>query len=884
MKDPMKNPKVIYQNYLIEKASKILEEQIQNQEDLCFDPQGRVLVTVVLDTTDVNMLLDKVDEVASDLDASASMVTWLEEEKPRRVTTVSIDLNFSKVNELHTSYLKALMEQISHSKSPDQSAEIILKLNELNNPVLNKEKIVDLYPEFYFYLNQVAQIYQKSFNLDEAKCRHAHQEAMKKMSGLIMDAYINAIAGAILKEKATKPAITSAMFAKLVNESLEQAKKGLILKSHDILEKEMSKVAPKPLKNIASKLLKNIDEAKKSNSDLLLVNSNSQSKGWFALGKNDISKAGLMASLEENIRVAHTQTLNQFFIEAFRSLLEVFYNLLVSVKAIQNTSPGVISDDKNNLAYVTDERPDKEVIKTREVLNEEISLIEKIDVYDDQDKNLAVFDYLPEEAGNELNAGIDGYQVIHDNNLIHDNKPIDTQYYRKQFIAYLAARKENRFKFNGDPEIRKDNPESATISMEQLLGKEGATFYKLALEEEMHSFQFRKAVFKQSATFYPGAKWTERPVLIVSGPSGSGKSFAASAALKKVNEKILSKDESDLSGNWVVAVDGGIIRETSQMRKLAIQYANHKGFTGIKDLHNASKVLGKVKDCIQEAAFKSPKLGVVIPETFSQLMTILTLLNKIGKLVNTKPIFSRIQGKNPSLFQKVVAFMGSRRAWKTDFDKAGDSSSSFNLNKKTSSESKAYGPSGFKFGDIFSRLAQKYFRQRFPQEKCMLIINDLILLKDPTGTQNWVPAEQGDKGVVLVSAAVFNQWKAVQGNKKPLEEYKDLPESKMDPEIIIERESVNPRERIIPEEPVNKSNEIIPEELVDKLHEIILEESVDESHKIIPIEPLSKILDKDTLKEFDDLNNQSIFNNDKKDRKKGDLPSSEISDIYINPN
>ena len=108
------------------------------------------------------------------------------------------------------------------------------------------------------------------------------------------------------------------------------------------------------------------------------------------------------------------------------------------------------------------------------------------------------------------------------------------------------------------------------------------------------------------------------------------------------------------------------------MRKLVIQCAIQKGFTGIEDLHSKSKALDNVKDCVQKAAFKTPNLGVVIPDTFSDVALPLigsrhvTLFNTIDQLANTKAIFCRIDGANPDNFKQSVEFMGSQRAWKVD--------------------------------------------------------------------------------------------------------------------------------------------------------------------------------------------------------------------------
>ncbi|QMT60134.1 hypothetical protein [Legionella sp. PC997] len=346
----------------------------------------------------------------------------------------------------------------------------------------------------------------------------------------------------------------------------------------------------------------------------------------------------------------------------------------------------------------------------------------------------------------------------------------DRTFFRTKLIELVAAKNASpEGNYQGDLALRETNPEKATISMERFLGKEGAELYKLALEEEMNSHAYMNAVFRASTTHFKGEKWTQRPVVIVSGPSGSGKSFAAKAAVEKATE-LFPKQEGDTSGNDVVSVDGGVIREVSQMRKLVIQAANNKGYTGISDLHSKSSILENVKDRMREAVFaptesdeKVPLLGVVIPETFSSNLNPAKgpkLLKDIEKLPDTKPIFCRVDGEDSTLFRKVVAYMGSRRAWKTsDFPK-GDMTRLLDLNNTDIPESKAYGKKGFTFGQWGSKLAEKWFKNHSRDNLRMIITNDLVLKKeDPPGSHNWIDAKPDDKGAVLITKRAFEKWK-----------------------------------------------------------------------------------------------------------------------------
>lgn len=356
---------------------------------------------------------------------------------------------------------------------------------------------------------------------------------------------------------------------------------------------------------------------------------------------------------------------------------------------------------------------------------------------------------------------------------LDENGKKDPLYFRKKFILFMSEIEINGSKcFRGDPAIRKNIPEAATITMENFLGKKGVELYKLALEEEMRSESYMDAVFKASITHFEGEKWVERPVVIVAGPSGSGKSFAATAAIEKAT-KFLPKDDNNYSGNDVVTVDGGVAREVSQIRKLVIQVAINKGFTGIEDLHKQSAILREVKHRVREAVFQTQSLGVVIPETFSKwvspINSIRNLMQKIDQLPKTKQIFTRIEGQEPSSFQHVVNFMGSKRAWKTgNFVKK-----TLNLNQKKVAESKAYDASGFKYGDTGSRSAEAWFKKNSKVNLSMIISNDLCIMKEDFSNSNrWKPAKQGEQGAIIISKRIYDQWHKLQQTKEP-----DLSES-----------------------------------------------------------------------------------------------------------
>ncbi|KTD74506.1 hypothetical protein [Legionella tucsonensis] len=370
------------------------------------------------------------------------------------------------------------------------------------------------------------------------------------------------------------------------------------------------------------------------------------------------------------------------------------------------------------------------------------------------------------EAEHELYKGINDYDDKHLKKVrdytsaykeeSHFFDSIDPQFFRKKFIEYIQT---HPFpEYEGDPETRATHPEEATTDMLKFLGKQGLELFHLALEEEVNSKEFRDAVVIKSTSHLDGPKWQERPVVIVAGPSASGKSYAAKAAMNKANQ-FLGADFHDMSGNDVIAADGGIVREVSQMRKLVIQLANKQGYTGISDLYSKSnKLMDGIKNRVREAAFLTPGVGVVIPETFTSWIVSnkgKDMLGKIEHLSDTKHIFTRVEGHERSNFKKVVAFMGSRRAWKTkDFIEQ-----ELDLNREGLSESKAYNSNAFFLGELGSKHAEAWFKKNSKDKLNMIITNDLILLKpDPDQPGNWIAAEANDEGARLFSESAYKLW------------------------------------------------------------------------------------------------------------------------------
>jgi serine/threonine protein kinase/phosphatidylserine/phosphatidylglycerophosphate/cardiolipin synthase-like enzyme len=372
----------------------------------------------------------------------------------------------------------------------------------------------------------------------------------------------------------------------------------------------------------------------------------------------------------------------------------------------------------------------------------------------------------------------------------------------------------------GEEDPRKIDPGKHAITMESLLGKEGIALYHKAIEEERNSKEFRDAVFLASAKHYDGPKWAERLILWVAGPSSSGKSFAAEEVIKKVDKEVMEKtDLTNVDGNTVVSVDGGIEREISQMRALLLQVALKKGHTGIKDLHENTKLV--MSKQVKRAALASDNnLSLVIPATFaSPFADIGKKIKNFSKLKNTKMVFSEVvaeEGKEKE-FERTVARMGDARAWNSDFSQ--ERTIKIN-NRSIGSESKIHQKLFFKTGQEKSRKAGKYYRKNVADPIYMKIINDLIFVrKDDSG--KWVECQKNDRGpAIKLSARDFEEYKKDKTTHLDLSEWLNelKKDNKMAPLLI---ELVSKKDMDL----IEIENQGLKEYLTDALKKMEIENS-----------------------------------------------------------
>lgn len=393
---------------------------------------------------------------------------------------------------------------------------------------------------------------------------------------------------------------------------------------------------------------------------------------------------------------------------------------------------------------------------------------------------------LNENGKKELYKGIDEYKKQHAQKVANfiikhphpeqfdlKNDNSDPKFFRKQ-LANLCQKIQLDPNGSISEEQKKhipSNPSKATTTMEDLLGKEGIALAKLALEEEMNSKEYMDEVFNESIHEYDGPKWKTPISAFVGGPSSSGKTTAATSTFNEVSKSVSNasdkKSASNEEKNYQADIDGALSRGRF-VQSLLKRTAEGKGYCGISDLHNKSKILGQVKVRLYNAAFATQDLSTCIPETFSditrpkKLLWFIDTLAKPGRL----PAFGRV-----SCDSEAVKKMGEGRAYTSNPNPTAGVPP-LEMNKGTDYESKKYDSKGYLAGNIGSQIAESIYQSiRGPES--LLLNNDLVLKKEnPKDSNEWVDAKSNEEGAILVSQRVYDEWaKNPPENRNPLNEY-----------------------------------------------------------------------------------------------------------------
>ena len=298
------------------------------------------------------------------------------------------------------------------------------------------------------------------------------------------------------------------------------------------------------------------------------------------------------------------------------------------------------------------------------------------------------------------------------------------------------------------------------IKIKALLKGEGHKLYLAALKEEQESRSFRAANLLGAHTFIEGEP-KKAAVLVVAGPSASGKSTATNEFMKKLSKDILPPNTTTarVQGNHFIAIDGSIEREYSQVSQLVLQIAkDNLGYQGVKGLEKRHG-LPKIKTIMNKAVKKQTDVSRVIPDTFAspwyipkfiQELRVEIKINKLkkeaeknGQIFVMGGVHSPSHAKeDENKFQVTVGIMGNKRAWAKKLTQVIVDSIMPN-NRKIGSESKAYQGSYFKGGLFGSSYAEIAYLKNVQNPIIMQFKNDLVAMRsDPNG--EWIKVTPKD--------------------------------------------------------------------------------------------------------------------------------------------
>lgn len=379
-----------------------------------------------------------------------------------------------------------------------------------------------------------------------------------------------------------------------------------------------------------------------------------------------------------------------------------------------------------------------------------------------------------------LYEGIDDYEKIHEQKAKEFAKKMNgfgvntnfssPKYFRELYwerMNEILRAKDNYIDPKKKEYFESKELEKAGTKLRNFLGdKQLEELYKLALEEEMNSKEYRNTLFNRSINKIDGPAGDKKLLVFLGGASGSGKT----TALKALVEEVLQSQNLKGQGtNYCTSLDGALAREVSQMRSITAACVEKKGYSGTIDLQKASDILDGVKNTLEKVAFAENNLNIAIPETYSKIYSI-NFMMKYLKMLHTPDrimVFGRVEVKKDA-----VAFMGTDRAYKDKPEAERDySKQCIDPNVKSDKEHKRYNSAGFIWGDLGSKIAQYLFnvyemkKQNENQEEnqkkaplCYVLKNDLSL-----------QAEDGKK--LVVSDRVYDDW--VENHQEKYNKWKE---------------------------------------------------------------------------------------------------------------
>lgn len=381
---------------------------------------------------------------------------------------------------------------------------------------------------------------------------------------------------------------------------------------------------------------------------------------------------------------------------------DVFKHFFSSSSDVENENPSVEISKRRN-TYPTDNLS----YDQRMSINQETSLIRpRVKIANAEDlksqfiskiNNYSVDGRSTAEITKELKTYLDSNAIA----KLHEGC-VSSHAAREKFITFLLDKRV----------FSSATIDKGPIEITKLIGSEGETLYREAMEEEHNSREFRSAVCL-ACSQKAGSQPVKPEIILVIGSSASGKT----SALNEVKRQMFTEDSpSEPKVNKLISIDGSIEREQSQIARLLLNFSNSQGYQGVVGLHEHDDVLNllapnvtSIKKKIAEAIEVNEKkdISTVIPLTYaaqggSRLNAVSELAMRatggvkeyvdLAEKRGSGITLIEVAGEKSDDFQNAVAVMGNKRAWAEKGSKAPKINPE---NTKPSCESKKYNSEHF---------------------------------------------------------------------------------------------------------------------------------------------------------------------------------------------
>jgi hypothetical protein len=357
--------------------------------------------------------------------------------------------------------------------------------------------------------------------------------------------------------------------------------------------------------------------------------------------------------------------------------------------------------------------------------------------------------------------------------LYKRTSPTDKTKAREDFISYLEKKFDSMPKCQASMGEKVADPQRAITSIKELFAgdKKGIQLFERAIAEEKTSKDYRNAVFLASHKSCGENKWKDRLAIMVSAPSGSGKSFLSQKIFDAIDDTINGgqrKTFNEETGvNSVIVVDGDIERELSQVRQLMLQTAAKKGFSGIKDLQNKTDAGFKIKDIILATAKAQPNFNICVNTSHDKHYFSDMKKQSDPDALPLKEVLVTLSGSDPKkAMENAMLAERTNALLSSPDDFAACKTQQIDLHgSHVSCSSKEFGDSTvYEYGARNAAASTQYFTDKINKGASNRVVinleSDIVRVKytnpsDPTKIKECSPKERSD---LIMSAPEFRKY------------------------------------------------------------------------------------------------------------------------------